>query len=810
MANNKNNIDELINQLQDILNDANINNFKKRYREVTNFKINEDKRYVKSQSEMYERLHKEVKDAKAKAYKGLRDQGSKPIDIEPILKSIQKQLEHTEIIYNKFENRINASQAKIIDLEEKYKEQKREGQYKDARETLNLIEQEYARKYALEDELQKFEETNIKNRTQREIEEQNRIEKVKIKKQENIQKEYDKLISKAKTEEEKQALREEAKAKQRKVNESPTGNKLGDLMQDARGKSALDIVAGGDSGISKLAGALSRGIANPVVQALTNGFNLLNNRIGQSVTEVATMYSSYMGPINTRLQGTNETLETIWDTSKASLGTNAYVNQKKYLENINRLVESGISYNLEERALIATVGDRIATTFDVLDQNLTRLIRLEQADLTRQQIGTEASITNLLNSVFNDTSYLNNVYDGVSSALLEASSQMNPDQATSFNYAVQKWLGSLYSVGLSDSATQSIASGLSYLSTGNVGALGGNDSLQRLLALSVNRAGLSYSDILTRGLVDTDVDKIMHSMIEYLRDISKNTSSQVMKSQWADILGLAVSDIRAFSNLSDTDLATLSNVTNLTYETANNEFLRQSGLIGERTFIGDVVSNVIDNFFVSVGEEIASNKYLYLAYNVDKVTGPIADMFGDKSIIGTLISGIGDAVSSFIGGGTALFELGKLFTSGALENTFNLNWDGFKATAYNSNRGELNLGLDKQSGISASTVVAESKDQVIGDFKQQEEAIIESGENIESKETEVVDTLDKLYDMLFESQTTPIKINLETISDNAKDILLTLLLQSSNELSTNLENYMNFNSNYANNLADSLYAVRRT
>lgn len=810
MANNKNNIDELINQLQDILNDANINNFKKRYREVTNFKINEDKRYVKSQSEMYERLHKEIKDAKAKAYKGLRDQGSKPIDIEPILKSIQKQLEHTEIIYNKFENRINASQAKIIDLEEKYKEQKREGQYKDARETLNLIEQEYARKYALEDELQKFEETNIKNRTQREIEEQNRIEKVKIKKQENIQKEYDKLISKAKTEEEKQALREEAKAKQRKVNESPTGNKLGDLMQDARGKSALDIVAGGDSGISKLAGALSRGIANPVVQALTNGFNLLNNRIGQSVTEVATMYSSYMGPINTRLQGTNETLETIWDTSKASLGTNAYVNQKKYLENINRLVESGISYNLEERALIATVGDRIATTFDVLDQNLTRLIRLEQADLTRQQIGTEASITNLLNSVFNDTSYLNNVYDGVSSALLEASSQMNPDQATSFNYAVQKWLGSLYSVGLSDSATQSIASGLSYLSTGNVGALGGNDSLQRLLALSVNRAGLSYSDILTRGLVDTDVDKIMHSMIEYLRDISKNTSSQVMKSQWADILGLAVSDIRAFSNLSDTDLATLSNVTNLTYETANNEFLRQSGLIGERTFIGDVVSNVIDNFFVSVGEEIASNKYLYLAYNVDKVTGPIADMFGDKSIIGNLISGIGDAVSSFIGGGTALFELGKLFTSGALENTFNLNWDGFKATAYNSNRGELNLGLDKQSGISASTVVAESKDQVIGDFKQQEEAIIESGENIESKETEVVDTLDKLYDMLFESQTTPIKINLETISDNAKDILLTLLLQSSNELSTNLENYMNFNSNYANNLADSLYAVRRT
>lgn len=807
MANNFKDRDanEILGAIMNILDESNSRAFKKNYSNLIDFKIKEDKRYTKSRKD----LENEVIETQAKAYKLLREQGQKPIDIAPVFKAIKQQLQETSKVLKDFETEIEASNYTILGLQQKYEDEKARGDIKSARKTFSLLEQAHKKRFDLEEQYDEYREKNLKNYSQKEIDEQNRIEQIKLKKQENIQKQYDKLIAKARSEEEKYNLEQEKKKKLSAIENSSTGSKLGDLMQSAGGKSALDIVASSDSKLASFAGTLSRGFANPVVQALTAGFNLLNNRIGQSVTEIANMYSSYMGPINTRLQGTNDTLETIWDTSKASLGTNAYVNQKKYLENINRLVESGISYNLEERALIATVGDRIATTFDVLDQNLNRLIRLEQADLTRQQIGAEASITNFLNSTFNDTSYLNSTYDSVYGSLLEATSQMNPDQATSFAYAVQKWLGSLYSVGLSDSATQSIASGLSYLSTGNVNALGGNDALQRLLALSVNRAGLSYSDLLTRGLVDTDVDKIMQSMVEYLQDISKNTSSQVMKSQWANILGLAVSDIRAFSNLNESDLATISGVTNLTYETANKEFLRQSQMIGDRTFIGDIVSNIIDNFFMSVGEEIVSNEPLYLAYNINKVTGPIADVFGEHSIIGTLISSVGNVASSLIGGATVIEELGKMFLNGTFLDTFKLDWDEFNATAYNNRRGETYLGLDKVSGVSASTVVAETKDNIIVDFQQQEEAIVQSSETIESKETEVIDTLDRLYDMLFESQTTPIKINLDTISDGARDILLSVLLQTSADLSSNLENSINLNSNYVNRLADSLYAIRR-
>ena len=168
-----------------------------------------------------------------------------------------------------------------------------------------------------------------------------------------------------------------------------------------------------------------------------------------------------------RLQGIDESFSDYQNKVSAAIGGNAYISQKKVLENIVKFTDAGIIYNAEQRALIATLSDRMVTTFDAMDSTLTRLIRIQQADLTMSQLGAEATLTQFLNQKFGNTEYLGTsggtgLYDSVYAALIDASAVMNRDQATSYAFNAQKWLGSMYSVGVSDAAIQSIAEGLGY------------------------------------------------------------------------------------------------------------------------------------------------------------------------------------------------------------------------------------------------------------------------------------------------------------------------------------------------------------
>ena len=115
---------------------------------------------------------------------------------------------------------------------------------------------------------------------------------------------------------------------------------------------------------------------------------------------------------------------------------------------------------------------------------------------------------------------------------------MRGENALSFEYQVQKWLGSLYSLGMDSGTISTIAQGLNYLGTGNVEALNGNESLQSLLAMSASRAGISYADILTGGLDADTTNNLMKSMIEYLKSIAENTdNNQVTKSAYSTGFG---------------------------------------------------------------------------------------------------------------------------------------------------------------------------------------------------------------------------------------------------------------------------------
>lgn len=134
-------------------------------------------------------------------------------------------------------------------------------------------------------------------------------------------------------------------------------------------------------------------------------------------------------------------------------------------------MEAGTSLNLEQRAFLATVASDIATTFNAFDSSLLRIIRLQQQDSTAARLGMEAVLTQQLNSMFQDTSYLQDLGKSVRAALLPAISLKGVEGGSEFEYIAQTYLGSLSSVGASDSLVTGLATALGQLGSGDITGL---------------------------------------------------------------------------------------------------------------------------------------------------------------------------------------------------------------------------------------------------------------------------------------------------------------------------------------------------
>lgn len=373
----------------------------------------------------------------------------------------------------------------------------------------------------------------------------------------------------------------------------------------------------------------------------------ISKKMSQNFTQAVNFQNQYMGKVDARLQ--SEEAQTgffkqITDDVQSAVGASRFVSQKELLQNVAKLTENGIAYNIEQRAMLATLSDKMVTTFDVLDNTLQRMIRIQQADLTMSQLGSEAQLTKFLNSQFEDTSYLNTMYDSVLAALTDSISSMDKNNATSFTYAVQKWLASLYSVGLSDQAVATIASGINALASGNINTLNSNQPLSVLMNMSATNAGLSYSDLLTQGLNASNVNDLMRSMVDYLGTIAENTTdNQVLRSQWSDVLGITLTDLRAVSNLTNNDISAIYR-SNTTYDQSINETQNQLQTVVGRTAASERVQTMADNFMFNWGMNMAQNDAQYMTWYatqfVDQLLGVVGLQNSTVGMITKVISAL--------------------------------------------------------------------------------------------------------------------------------------------------------------------------
>lgn len=508
-------------------------------------------------------------------------------------------------------------------------------------------------------------------------------------------------------------------------------------------------------------------IAAVVVDAVGSAIKKLENQIDR--------IGENKGFIDTRLQGSSLTTYSgsYWDQIQKDImgvgAINPYFKQETFANKIKELVDSGIAFDLEQRAFLATISDKIANTFNVADATLLRLVRIQQQDSTAGRLGMESALNAFLNEMYENTEYLKGVAESVRGSLQEMEALMEGAAATEVEYQVQKWMGSLYSVGMSQEAVNKITGALGQIAAGQIEGLTG-EGAGNLLIMAANNAGVPIADILAKGLDANETNELLQATVNYLAELAEaSKDNRVVQQQLANVFGVKASDLKAATNLATKNSVSAIYDSSMSYDNMLGRLSSMAGSMGQRTSTGEFLSNLWNNITYSLAGGIASSPASYGIFKaatlLDNVAGglefslplvmgsgtaqtfKIADILRVASLGGGIISSMGDLVSGLsnsFSGQKMLAQLGIEQGSG-LEITPRgdglvlLSQGGGAKTTSSSGY----VGNAAASDVKNSTI-KQTEDSV----KQQ---VIEAQENAEETQIDSINaTVLKIYELLDE------------------------------------------------------------
>lgn len=490
---------------------------------------------------------------------------------------------------------------------------------------------------------------------------------------------------------------------------------------------------------------------------LTAQFELLaevSGNLAQQLSQTADKIGEKQATIDTRLQGStvNDTkFGSYWRQLAKDMNSigavNPYFKQEDFASNIETLVNKGISFDIKQRAFLMTIQEKIANTFDVADGTLLRLIRIQQQDTTAGRLGMESALNSFLNSMYETSEYLTNVASSVRSSLEEMQALMEGAAGTELEFQVQKWMGSLYSVGMSDSAVQGIAQAFGQIASGDVGGLTGSGT-GNLIIMAANEAGKSIADILQEGLDAKETNELMQAMVNYLAEIAETSSdSRVVQQQLANVYGLKASDLRAATNLA----SSIKDVSNqdLTYSGMLGQLNKMANSMILRTSTGEMLSNVWGNVQYTMGTQMASNPILYL---LPKVATLLEDFAGGIDLPFLNVMGFGVDLNTSVAqlmnvasmSGTILGALGPMISglTAAVSGSAMLNLAGINASGKApviARGAPATLQNVSGSGLSESGYIGNSSGDDVKNATLQDAADSKKKQMVEAKEEETAD-----------------------------------------------------------------------
>lgn len=387
------------------------------------------------------------------------------------------------------------------------------------------------------------------------------------------------------------------------------------------------------------------------------------------------------GPIDTNLQGSetnHKTLGSYWESISNQIsmgvGVSPFVRQEDIAAKVETLAGMGISYNIKQRAFLDTIKDKIATTFEAADGTLRKLIRVQQADSTAARLGMESALTSFLNSMYETSEFMHEAANEIRGSLYEATALMKAEQAAEYEYQVQKWTGSLFSVGFN--SAQKVAETLGKITAGDISGVT-EGGMSNLLIMAANEASIPIAEILEKGLTPDQTNRLMRSMVEYLAGIYAETNdSNVLAQQYAQVFGVTASDLKAAANLMNTGLDNIAEenkYAKLSYAGMEKQLKQMSNSMIMRTSTAEFMQNIKDNFNYTMATTIANNPVLSglnsMANMLNDLVGGIeipfinvygfgfdlnatvADLMNVAALSGTVLGGMGKMLASLAGGG---------------------------------------------------------------------------------------------------------------------------------------------------------------
>lgn len=415
-----------------------------------------------------------------------------------------------------------------------------------------------------------------------------------------------------------------------------------DIMDALAGKSKLE--PNGSKPKGRILGVLTK---------ILDVASAIRKPIDQFVNEAADVLSANVGRINAALEGTGRTYQDVTESMVESLGLNRYVQQTDYIKNIAQLTAAGITYNVEQRAILETIKEKTIASFSSMEGSLLRLVRLKQTDITANQFGMEAALRNTLNKVFKDSTYMKDMFDGISGAITDAVMVSGSKDVTEYSSVVQTWMGAMYESGIDSNMVTKMANAINALGSGNVSALASDQDMQRLILLSMDTIGMDYADILQQGLAPSDINDLLTAVVKYLSKIETNTKdNNVLQSSYTNLFGMSMADLQGFRNLK----SKMGGLTSVNAGSARAVTDAEVAAVEstQRTIIAEQVNNALANARFTFGNSIAKDSSSYLSWKIANMTLDVAEQYlgqestNKKNFKGKAMTQIGRAAQGVI------------------------------------------------------------------------------------------------------------------------------------------------------------------
>lgn len=482
-----------------------------------------------------------------------------------------------------------------------------------------------------------------------------------------------------------------------------------------------DIAGAGAAGAAGKLGGIKAGVAGLAADVLVDKLDDLGKAVRQMtsalnsyVDEGARFLATNKGAINAALygmEGTADRFSEFFDRANDVAGTTLF-KLDDYLSEIRTLTSSGIGQGVEVAALLTTVADKTVPKFNATNAYLRRLVLLGEKDATQRFFGLESIIQGSLNKQFGESSYLNQLFDSVNANLQDAianlGTKLGEDVQYEFLSTAQSWLGNLYEQGVDSQTITRISNVLNALGSGNIAAMSSDAGMQKLALLAMDAAGLDYASIMQGGLTVNNTNLLMNSMVNYLKEIATKTNeNNVLESAYANLFGMSMTDMYAFRNYQDYNLA-IANEATIDKEVSSRLLNLQESAY---TTISEKIDNLVSNIQFDFGTRVANNTADYIAFKGGQVAYDIGEAIEQMPVIGAagkLIKGAG-AVSMFASTIVPMIGVVKdLATS--IGGTIGKNENTVK-TLYNK------VNVFSTEGSSANNVTSTSSSSEIETFK---------------------------------------------------------------------------------------------